>query len=127
MIRGLRLLPWVLDHRRESKQPTFCNCDKCPDVEQIRQQLGCGKLPASKRGSFSAPSHFPDSDGICPGYLVSLPQVIQIACLHSWRDSLVMRLEAQPSCIVMDGIDILSAEKNAVESHAIERATSGTH
>ncbi len=125
MIQGLRLLPWVLDHRREIKQPTYCNCEKCPDVPQIRQQLGCGKLPASKRGPAMLPSHFPAAD-VCPGYLVSLPQVIEIACLHSWRASLAIRIEAQPSCLVMDGIDVLSAEKNAVESYAMERATSGT-
>lgn len=120
MIDGLRLLPWVLYHRREEKQPTYCDCDECPEVETTRIQLGCGKLPASKRGEFQRPVCFPGEDGICPGYLVSLPQVLETARLHPWfeRGQLAIRLGGQPTAMAMDCLDILQGAINGVEAHA---------
>lgn len=118
-------MPWVLNHRREEKQPTYCDCDECPDMTQVRQQLGCGKLPESERGVFRQPSHFPGEDGTCPGYVISLPQVLAVARLHPWweRGELVTRLGEQPTTLVMDGLDVLEGSRAAAEAYIMERAS----
>ena len=85
-------------------------------------------MPTSQRMSqFVAPSAWADrSTGICPGYLISLPQVIEVARLHPWWEhgQLTTRIQGQPTTLLMDGLDLLQGEINAVESYVIDKASS---
>ena len=71
---------------------------------------------------FVAPAAWMDvSTGTCPGYLVSLPQVIETARLHPWweKGQLATRLEAQPSALLCDCLDVLEGAIGAVNAHVM--------
>ena len=78
-------------------------------------------MPASERGAFRMPPHFPGEDGVCPGYYIALPQVVAIARLHPWweRGELVTRLGEQPTTLAMDALDVLEGSRCAAEAYAM--------
>jgi hypothetical protein len=87
-------------------------------------------MPASTRWVYAAPTTEIASvseSGICPGYLISLPQVLDAARMHPWweRGQLRERIDAQPSALLCDCLDILQGEMNACEARAMERASEG--
>ena len=125
-------MPWVLDHRRHHKQPAFADCSKCryKQRETTRQRLGCGFMPSSMRWAYVAPSTelaAVSETGICPGYLISLPQVLETARYHpGWERGLLRdRIEGQPSALLCESLDLLQSEMNACEARAMERAGEG--
>ena len=119
-------MPWILNHRREHKQPTLADCSQCKDrqTETTRARLGCGYLTPSTRYPYVAPTSeigAISESGICPGYLISLPQVGETARLYPWweKGSLRERLGDAPSALLCDCLDILHAESNAVSAYAM--------
>jgi len=124
------VVPWVLAerskvaksehgyHRDTQTWHKILNCDHCkPDQ---RPGWGCGRLPESERtGLFRAPISWPEFS-VCPGYLISLPVVVEVCRAHSWWDKgqlqLFLRGEV-PSAALVDAIDVLQGAQNALETH----------
>jgi len=83
-------------------------------------------LPPLGRGSFVAPGAWRDrsTSGICPGYLIALPQVREAAGLAGWweKGQLRDRIDAALSDTLCIAIDVLVAERSAVEVYALEHA-----
>lgn len=131
MIMGLRLLPWVLYYRRENKGAKIFDCETCmkTTTRAYRQSLNCGYLPPHERtgpGAFmQVPFRFPDDDADqCPGWLIRLPQVYeaQVAYLWSEKGQLTERYpEDKDLTLVMDCVQVLSAEQNEVDTHHFEK------
>jgi len=83
----------------------------------VRQR--CGLLPRDPEApGFPAQTNWPvDSPSACPGYLVTLPQVLEGARALAWKDNLVQRYEGlEPTGLVMDAIDIVQSSISEVES-----------
>ena len=65
--------------------------------------------------------------GICPGYLISIPQVLEAARMHPWweRGLLRDRIGDAPSALLCDCLDVLQAESSSCEARAMERTSEG--
>ena len=96
ILKGLRLMPWV--HEAERRNPggvAISDCDTCMTNlrKDIRQSMGCAYEPVAPPAIYVATwdhegrKHCSDeySDTgeqllkVCPGYLISLPEVIDVA------------------------------------------------
>lgn len=132
LIHGLRLFPWVTQHRAELLDKsalyadTFYDCNKCIYGKDERASFRCGWIPESERtGRALVPPDYPHEDPpICAGYLTSLPQVIEAARACSWRreGALGQFYEGRLSGLVKYAIDIMASEFKAVEQHRIRKA-----
>ena len=67
------------------------------------------------------------TSGTCPGYLISLPQVLETARMHPWweRGLLRDRIGDAPSALLCDCLDVLQSESNACEARAMEPVSEG--
>jgi hypothetical protein len=118
------------------------SCEKCMETNtlQTRQMLGCGwaPIPAENLRPFvSAPSplKFQPATGrdgervvdVCPGYLVALPEVVEIAeaRVHWEKGHLVEFCEGQPSASLMRGVVILSGAVSELTNAAARPADQG--
>ncbi len=67
---------------------------------------------------------YPDDDyDVCPGYLVSLPQVVEAARAHSWRkESAIASFYDSPLCdLARDGIDLIALNSGLSEGFTQRR------
>lgn len=143
-------MPWVQYWRSEKRKKNdpfwneYLNCYKCMDsprmTESVRASMGCGLMRADQRtGYFNSPLPWDDvvnhrrgesyaeqmercSGTICPGYVVSLPQVQEAALCAAWQDkgSLESRLDGEPvTGLLRECIDEVRGASNAVESHML--------
>ena len=93
-MEGLHLLPWVQSHRdelRKKKAPNsseWMDCRACKEMSSqgVRQTLHCGYLRKGlwREPGFVAPASWPRRGGVCPGYLVRLPAVCEVADAYLW-------------------------------------------
>ena len=130
LIDGLRLLPWVHSKRREKDaDPNFLDCSKCLARDEQKPLLGCGWISAEGRSRFVQPSAWPESDtGICPGYLIQLPQALQTARMYGWRKDgeLANGLCGHPMTpLLRDCLDILAGAVTECECHMLRSAADG--
>jgi hypothetical protein len=71
---------------------------------------------------FSSPLDWPiESPAVCPGYLVTMPQVLEAARALAWKDSLQVRYEGiAPTGLLMDAIDVMQGAMNEVEAAMVK-------
>jgi len=94
VIDGIRIAPHVYAHRQKRRiegrpQDGYLDCNEC--VQHLsaaeRQLWNCGHLPRlpDNRGEYPLPEAAPrPEDDTCPGYLISLPIVLEAQELHLW-------------------------------------------
>ena len=111
---------------------SYLDCSRCQELvtKEARARWNCGLLKPSERigPGFPAPADWGESSEICPGYLVTLPQVIETARarVHWEKGLLKERYEGQnlPG-VLFDCIEILSGAVSDVESFATRSARDG--
>lgn len=95
MIDGIRILPYVQLHRRKSRvegrlaQTAYLDCEQCKATLSADERRGwnCGWISRSPDavGSYPLPVAAPKpEDDTCPGYLISLPMVVEAQEAHLW-------------------------------------------
>lgn len=132
LIQGLRLFPWVTQHKAELVDKnalhaeTFYDCAKCIYSQEDRANFRCAYVPALERtGRALVPPDYPYEDpDVCGGYLANLPAVIETARACSWRrdGELSMFYPDGITEMVKLAIDIMSSEFKAVEQHQIRKS-----
>lgn len=106
--------------------------------ELTRQMLGCGwaSVPPERMRPFvqvPTPLKFEplkDAEGsrlapVCPGYLVGLPAVQEVADAWFWKHDLRMWAEGQPTPELMRMVRVLDAAVNEVKVAAVTPADKG--
>jgi hypothetical protein len=106
------------------------DCDSCTLGHEERKLWSCAWVPSDERsGRGPVPPDYPHNyPDICPGYLVTLPQVIEAARASSWRrDGALGQFYSGPlTDLAKYCIDLISGEFKAVEQHYIrERSKAG--
>ena len=132
MIHGLRLFPWVTQHRAKLqdegayKADEYADCDKCTLGDEQRRRVRCAWVPPERRtGDALVPPAYPyQRPDVCCGYLTSLPQVIEAARAYTWRKdgALSQFYEGRLTGIAKYCIDIIAGEFKAVEQYAIRQS-----
>lgn len=135
MIEGLRLLPWF--HHAARRDPdsmaALKSCETCmqTNTEATRREMGCGfapplerRLPAWRPSAFEVSK---DDDGSCAGYLVRLPQVIEVARAYShWQyGELAAFCDGPPSELLLIGLEILSGSIAELNQAILTPASKG--
>ncbi len=144
IVKGLRLLPWVQDSKR--RDPTFspiADCENClKNVnKQSRQSLGCAyeappasSIPVSTwehRGREYRHGEHDDKGipivNVCPGYLVSLPEVIDVARAHlHWdKSQLATYCRGEVSDEMFYGVETLYGASGECQAWAMRPAKDG--
>ena len=131
MIEGLRLLPQVQYKRmkmRMDKHPqarTYLDCTTCEKdlPAKVRARWNCGLLSIRKRvgPGFPSPPSFGGDTEICPGYLIAMPQVIEVARARvHWQHGLLKeRYEGEElTGLVLDGLELLEGYVSEMELQA---------
>ena len=110
----------------------YLDCSRCLEsVPEIgRARWNCGLMaPADRLGpGFPTPPGAGVSSDICPGYLITLPQVVETARarLHWERGCLSDRYEGEPlTGLLFDCLEILQAAIGDLESRAMNEASNG--
>lgn len=133
---------WAEERRRSAGFDVMASCEKCMATNdlQTRQMLGCGWAPIPPerlRRFVEAPTPLQfkplltdDGDrlvNVCPGYLVALPQAIEIARgLRHWeKGHLVEYCRGEPSQAMIDGVEILSGANTALANAVARPADQG--
>ena len=106
------------------------DCNKCQRAlgPEQRRGMGCGYVePSARTGVFKLQQpgkHPEDLDyDVCPGWLVTLPQVTEAARASGWRNDLKQFYSGQnPTPVLMDGIDVFCHEIETVKLAAIQGA-----
>ena len=132
MIAGLRLLPKVqikrvkMQNENHPQAQNYLNCSSC--VKQLpkatRAMWNCGLIPPTSRTGpgFPVPGNWGEDPPICPGYLITLPTVIECARakLHWEKGLLKERYEGEEvTGILLDSIEILSGAAAEAEAQWI--------
>jgi hypothetical protein len=88
------LLPFVHERRRELAEKSaenaraFMDCRSCLRnvPKEARQLWNCGHLPRLPLNQYAGPALECriEPDAVCPGYSISLPQVIETSHAHAW-------------------------------------------
>ena len=102
----------------------YMDCSQCPLGHEQRSAWNCGFLAESERtGVAPVPPDYPgDRPDVCPGMLVSMPQVIEAARAASWRKdgALSQFYDGRPLTeIAKYAIDILIGHQRQVENYNI--------
>ena len=132
MIEGLRALPWAHDIRAQTAKDerdypeenqtwhTILRCADCRLSPDQRAAQSCGRMPARLHtGPWRGPPGWPATE-VCPGYLIGLPVVEEVARAHAWwtRGQLAQWLHgADPPPVLIDALDILEGARNALEAY----------
>jgi hypothetical protein len=101
------------------------SCEHCNLDHETRKAWACAWVDVSDRAKVAnVPPAYPqeyDLPDICPGYLASLPQVIEAARASSWRreGALAQYYDGPITDIAKIAIDFISAEFKAVEQYEI--------
>lgn len=152
MILGLRLLVWVHHARSEMEKQNdpswreYLDCGRCKHTRALKRHLNCGHIPKSEwtHGGFPQPPHWPcqivrgEDEGeiefrarlktcVCPGYLIRLPQVMDVARQFDWYQTGQLQMGVEQECgyptpILKAGIDILKGSSNELESYIMAEA-----
>lgn len=132
LIHGLRLFPWVTQHRAKLqdenayKANEYADCSKCTMDDDQRRMVRCAWIPESERtGDALVPPSYPyERPDVCCGYLTSLPQVIEAARAASWRreGALGQFYEGKLTGLAKYCIDVIAGEFKAVEQHVIRES-----
>jgi hypothetical protein len=100
----------------------YLNCSTCErDLPaKVRAGWNCGLLAVTKRvgPGFPSPASFGSDTEICPGYLISLPQVIEVARarVHWQKGLLKERYEGEElTGLVFDGLELLEGYISELE------------
>ncbi len=104
------------------------DCGECKQNLTLaeRARWGCGWLEPSHRTGTFAHRRVPIETDVCPGWLISLPQVLEAARAYGWRQQLDQFYEGQlPTAVLMDAIDVFSNEVEAVKAAVLSDAREG--
>jgi hypothetical protein len=132
------LLPFVNERRRALAETSveharaFLSCGSCLErnPEASRRSWNCGHLPRLPQNPYAGPSLDCrlKADTVCPGYLVSLPQVIEASHAHVWFDKgqLTEFCDGkQPTRAMRDCVDILDCSIAEANAAAVRNAKKG--
>jgi hypothetical protein len=121
------LLPWVSNHRERTTDPKYLDCTTCREryPESTRQAWACGFLAETDRlGPPPVPRGYPGSPSVCPGYLVSMPIVAEVADARFWAERGLLEARYRPEELsdrVFDAVRALEMEVQAVEAYELKR------
>ncbi len=95
-----------MEKNHDPSSREYLDCTRCKLDRAHKRHLNCGHLPSSEwtLGGFPQPPHWPvqiqrgPEEGelefrarlktvVCPGYLISLPQVMDVARLYNWYET----------------------------------------
>lgn len=112
-----------LERNRQPEASKYLDCSRCVEVmpSKLRARWNCGLLAPSKREGpgFPAPANWGHHGGVCPGYLITLPTVIEAARskMHWEKGLLDQRYEDEPlTQVLFECIEILVASSADAES-----------
>jgi hypothetical protein len=101
---------------------SYLDCEKCKLMmgEKVRATWNCGLLSIEKRKGpgFPVPANWGSDSDICPGYLITLPTVIEAARarMHWEKGVLAERYEDQKlTGILFDSIEVLTGALGELE------------
>lgn len=98
----------------------WLDCPACPYNDRERANADCGWLPKSQR----RPGLRPFSEApVCPGYLITQPEVYEAARALAWQRKGQMELlyDQPPTPALRDAVDILDAACGEVEREHLRK------
>ena len=133
MIQGLTLRPWLEVEAHREPSGIFAqllDCKTCKTMRPLeqRQGIGCGLEPPIAHArpllppSYCKHNRNPDAvPTVCPGYLVSLPAVLERTWHAYWSKTphLAAKLGGDPTEQDLAEIEVLEASRSAAESWAM--------
>lgn len=149
MIEGLRLIPWFYDELRRDPDgmKALSSCAGCMKAnhETTRREMGCGFLPplsprrrlpvwrpsALAYAGDQQPSENEDvllARATCAGYLVRLPQVVEVARAHNhWHKGELATFCGRdaPSELLLMSVEILAGSVSDLNLALMTPASKG--
>ncbi len=126
------MLPWAQHERDERSKENqasgyFLDCSRCIEMApySTRQYWKCGLLRERERtGPGQAmPHYFPEmSLDVCPGYLMTLPKVVEAgrAYMHWDQRTLEQHYEGDElTRCLLDSLEVVKVAVSNVEAHAM--------
>lgn len=133
---------------KREKRPnamTYLDCNACRSDDpaqpnrlspEARASWRCGWIPEHERRAPGFRGSPPNWDhkptDLCPGYLISLPQVMEAANAHSWCkdmhqpiDRLYAGADPDPEALLHVSILVLNQALGEAESEAMAKVTGG--
>jgi hypothetical protein len=134
VIEGLRSAPFLysaLNGKESHNVSHLRDCTTCKATTSAleRARIACGWLPLAEG---AMPVQFPGLQGddgkpaltVCPGYTTRLPQVREAseARLHWERGTLRQRVQAEPTQVLLDALQICEGARNELSDHRANSA-----
>jgi len=117
-----------MEQENHPNSQEFLNCFHCEENvdPSIRARWNCGRMPPHNRTGpgFPNPPHWGPDCSVCPGYLITLPQVIETARVRShWKHGCIKeRYEDAPlTGLLFECIDFLDNSVQNLEARLCNR------
>lgn len=117
-----------MENEQHPQARSYLNCNDC--IKQLPRKTraiwNCGLMSPTERTGpgFPVPHDWGEDPPICPGYLISMPQVVECARakLHWDKGQLRDRYEGlELTGLLLDSIEILAVSSSEAEANFLRR------